>query len=683
MVWPIIALVLLLIIPGATVAFVAGVRSAWALAIGPAVTFSILGVAAWLYGAIDVRYGLGSAALAWGVGMVAALLWRKLVFAPTQPAKGPAGARDVIIHALPAAIGVVVTAVVLATTALTRIAASAQGMESIQQSWDTLWHASVIKSIVENGMASPTRMGEIQNVETHAESFYPAAWHALGGVFAEISGVTVTADMNYLGVILPAILIPLAAATLAWRIADRYSIESSYAAGIAAVVSGTLPVLMPIVIFVGAWPYQVAIALAVIVFSFVTSVPNSPARILIAFLAFLGAAMVHPSAVPTVLFLGGFWWLFHRVWSPVRPGLGPVKARLADVCLILAVLLPALALLIPQWVSGSGQKDDIVEVSAEVDVSRFASWYRAFTMLTRHSEEYRPFWLIILLGCAGIALVTLSPGARRRAWVLPAWLMSAVFVTHAIRHFAGPVGSVLAKYTDLHYSTPHRLVMVSAFVVSATAGVAVARACIWMGSRLKSAAAAATAVAVCAGGLTTYGVVYNSEAAEFAYSSPRQWELIGQADLNAFDWLAKQPEAHAHRTFTSPSQGSGWMYARNGLPVVFPHFDWPIANKYSDTSMLYWHADFLGAGEPWDKKAKNDVDRAAEALDVAFIYASPPDIWKDKPTPRQMGERLPVTPGLAEVYRDREVTIHAVRAVVPEQRIAEMRATSPEPVFIP
>ena len=175
-----------------------------------------------------------------------------------------------------------------------------------------------------------------------------------------------------------------------------------------------------------------------------------------------------------------------------------------------------------------------------------------------------------------------------------------------------------------------------------------------------------------------YGVASNASAADFAYKSPREWQIISKADLKAFDWLAEQPEAHKYRTFTNPPEGSSWMYARNDLPVVFPHYDWPVANKWTATSMLYWHADYLGFPDPDRPDGVNDVDRSARKLIVGFIYLSPPGIWDSKEDLEFPGEGLWVAPGVTPVYRDREVTIFAFNDVITPERIDEMRASSPE-----
>lgn len=689
MVWAIASLVLLLIVPGAIVARASGLNLPWALAVGPAVTFSVAGLAGWVFGAVNIRFTLVSALVCWLVAVAVALCWRggsALMRRRRPVASAPRSSRWTEIgRGGVAGVGIVVAAVVLAWTAISRISSMPQGMETIQQSWDTLWHANVIRSITENGMASATRMGEIQNVETHAQSYYPAAWHAVGALWALIIKLPITAVMNYLGVVLPAVLIPTAAAALAWRIADRNDMRSALGAGIAALVSAALPVLMPIGVFVSAWPYQVAIALAMTVFALATSLSHRPERIFVVALAIIGIGQLHPSSVPTVGLLGVMWWLFYRLPRPARPELGKVRARLYDVAVIAAAFLPAVAVLLPQWLSGAAQAADVREVSAEVEgLDRFGSWYRAVTLLTRHAEVYRPYWPILILGFIGIALLTFNKFDRRRAWVLPAWLVSVVMTTHAIKHFGTVAGDILALYTDLHYSTPHRLVMVTAYLVSASAGIAVAWACAGIGrfgdNRVPSTGKVVSfsLATVTSAALVVYGVATNADAADYSYKTPREWRLITRTDLKAFDWLAKQPEAHEHRTFTNPSEGSGWMYARNGLPVVFPHYDWPVANKETATSMLYWHADFLGTGEVNRPHDLNKVDKAARKLNVGFIYLSPPNYWDYQKTPKTLSEKLWWAPGVTPVYRDRQVIIYAINDMISPQRIDQMRATSPE-----
>ena len=52
--------------------------------------------------------------------------------------------------------------------------------QSVPSTWDAVWHANEIRYILDTGQASPTHMGELRNVETHAVLYYPSAFHATG-----------------------------------------------------------------------------------------------------------------------------------------------------------------------------------------------------------------------------------------------------------------------------------------------------------------------------------------------------------------------------------------------------------------------------------------------------------------------------------------------------------------------
>ena len=78
MIWPAIVLVLLLVLPGALLGVASGLRLGWALAIGPALTFAVTGLAGWFFGAVGIAYSTITAALVWLAMILAALVWRRL-----------------------------------------------------------------------------------------------------------------------------------------------------------------------------------------------------------------------------------------------------------------------------------------------------------------------------------------------------------------------------------------------------------------------------------------------------------------------------------------------------------------------------------------------------------------------------------------------------------------------------
>lgn len=689
MILPAIALVLLLVLPGAAVGVASGLRAGWALAVGPALTFAVTGLAGWLFGAVGVRFTTLTAALMWAGMVVLALAWRwgaSVAGRGASQSNGGADARHRALVALPAVAGVAAAFVTLSWASLSRLARVPQGIENIQQSWDVHWHAAVIKYALETGMVSSTRMGEIQNLETHGELYYPAAWHAFGAVFTDVTGLSVLASTNIIGLVAPALLVPLGAAALAWRMIDRGGWATSIGAGLAAVLTTALPVLVPIGVYVGAWPYLLGIALTGATFGVLTSVPHAPGRMFAAALALIGIGQLHPAAVPSTVLLVASWWALGRVWRPVRPELGAARARLRDVALLAAPGVVAAVFLLPQWLAGGAQAEEIRSESATVDVDRFGAWFRAVAMLTRHAEDHGSIKPVIAVGLVGLAVLAVG---LRRFWPLASWAVSVVFTAHALNTFGGAFGSFLDIYTGLHYSTPHRLVLQTALLITAAGGAGVALIMAWAARairRRRGGAGGAVPVvqllvaAALVAGFIPYAVHRMAPANDHAYLEIRDNRLTSERDLRAFDWLARQPEAREHRVFTNPNEGSAWMYMRDGIPTVFRHFVWPDADKTTATSMVYWHPDKIGMGEPWDPGAANQVDLALEKLDVAFIYVSPPYFWQDQRINLRMQNGAWWAPGLTPVYRDEEVTIYAVNAVIDAGRIQQMRAESPMPM---
>ncbi|WP_448851562.1 DUF6541 family protein [Corynebacterium sp. 335C] len=725
-----LVLLLLLIAPGAIVSAVAGLRPAWALAAGPAVTLCVTGVAGFLLGLVDVPYGFASLGAVW-LGFVAvAAAWRAAFAAgrrrrasrddgdraggdpeaagddeaageaavvtrttgrhravPADAGDGAGGGR--LAAAVPQLLGLagVVTGFFLLWTPLwNRLQRVPGALESIPQAWDVHWHASVIRYIRDFGMASATRMGEIQNIETKDPMFYPAAWHALGATVGEASGISTIAVTNLMGIAVPAVTVPLAAAALAWRLVDRPGLSAGIAAGLAAVASASLPVLYPIGIAVGAWPYLVAIGLGVVCFVLVSSTPHRPERILPAGLALGGAGLTHPSALAVAAVLGVLWWLLLRLWAPVRPELGAVRSRLRDLGMLAASGGVGLLVFAPQvlLMSGTGQDEEIGTFSATVDTDRVGSWILATRMLTRHAEPLHPVWPVIIAGAAGLLVALVW---RRAVWAAAAFGFFLVTVVHGLHPIGGAFAGVLDAYATMHYSTPHRLIMPVAYLYCAGAGVLLAavlrlvtggtvrRLAPWNG-----VAAVVAAVAV-AGVMAPWAVQRNAEAMDYGVEN-RDGRAVGPEDLRAFDWLARQPETREHTIYLNPNESSGWMYARNGLPSLFRHNLWPSVPEdgFSATDMIYWHADKIGAGVEGDPWALNDIDRAVEKLNVGFLYVSPPNLWPQEPYTWPWTVGAWWAPGTTLVYKDGPVGILAVNRAIGADAIARMRAESPEPL---
>lgn len=146
-------------------------------------------------------------------------------------------------------------------------------------------------------------------------------------------------------------------------------------------------------------------------------------------------------------------------------------------------------------------------------------------------------------------------------------------------------------------------------------------------------------------------------------------KLVDQHDRNAFDWLAQQPNAYDGRIFTNANEGSGWMYALNGLPSLSRHYSDP-SFRDTATNQLLETMDLAGSLS-W-------TDNALERLGVNYVYVSPPPAWGFQPFKRALLDAYDA-PGLALVYADRQVRIYAVRAQFTQQQIDQMITDSPFP----
>lgn len=693
-----LVLLALTLVPGFLLGRVLGLGRAWSAASAPAGSLALAGVAAWLLGLAGVGYrpataGATAAALilAAAAARAAARRWRGAgVAVDRRPRCRPRPAwrpGPVARQAGPAALGVAAGAALLWVPAWTRFTRVA-GPGSVPQLWDANWHASVLRHIIDDGVASPTMMGPLQNAETARPMFYPTAWHALVAPAAQLTGTPVVDAATIAGLGLPALLTPLAAAALAWRMLSRPGAAphraAGVAAGLAAVAAVAAPVLHPIGFGVGAWPYQVAIALAMTVFALLVTVPDAPRRIPAAAMAFAGAAMTHPAAASTVALLVAVHWLALRLWRPAAGAgraRGPVAARVRDALLLAAPALLAAAALLPQWavLGAAGQESEIIGYDATVDVDRAEAWRQGALMLTRHALELHPVVPLLAVGLAGLALAAIR---GRAAWPPLSWALLVTCTVHGLRPFGGGIGAVLSAYTELHYATPHRLVMPVAYLLAAGCGVAGAltvSAVAGPGGRARIALAAVIAVA----GATAAGawaVGRTAGARDFAIDVGYDGRVVGERDLRAFAWLAAQPEARAHSVFVNPNEGSAWIYPLTGQSSVFRHYLWPDVPQESATNAVFWHADKIGAGVEGDPWAINGVDEALAKLDVAFIYISPPNFWEDADYVWPMLDGVWWAPGATPVYKDHEVGIVAVNRVVGAEAIARLREQSPEPL---
>lgn len=236
--------VLVFTVPGLLVSWISGLKFPWAAAASIPVSFGIYGMAAWVLGMADMRFDVRSVAISTLLVSVLALVWRLGFATVAVVRRRRSGRREASDEAsvwwrapldyarqgglldprwlLPAA-GVGAGAWLIIDRAVDLLLTTRHGLDDFYQGWDVHWHASTVRFIADTGIASSTRMGELRNIETQQELFYPSAWHAGAFLVSDLADLTPNEATNLTGIVLSGLLIPLAVALIAWRLINNRS----------------------------------------------------------------------------------------------------------------------------------------------------------------------------------------------------------------------------------------------------------------------------------------------------------------------------------------------------------------------------------------------------------------------------------------------------------------------------
>ncbi|WP_165164580.1 DUF6541 family protein [Corynebacterium qintianiae] len=656
------AAIALFVLPGFFISWVAGAKAPAAAASALPVTFGVMGMSAWMWGETTAPFNMLTFGISFLFTLGCAVVWRRFM---ARPGRGFSFDAYWVLPAL----GVVTGAWMLASDRLKWLDRLPHGTNTIVQGWDVQWHANVVRYIMEEGVASPTRMGEVRNLETAGHLFYPSGFHAGTALFAQASGLEAIPALNVAAAILPALALPAAMACLVFAMTQSRGVTTQIAAALAAIASYAIPTLMWVPDYVGMWPYMLAVFIAVIVVWQFCAVPERPETALPAAVGFMGVLVVHPSAVTIVVLGVALYWLTRLVFVPVR-------SRLKDFFWLAAPALVAAGLFLPQIVQGSEQAEEVsaVEPPGE-NVDPAGAWATVLLMRTRHSlqffPDFNPVPLLWLAAAGAVALIFW----RRQIWSVVMFAISALVVVNVLEPFGGWLQDALAAISSLHYNTAHRLVMpVSMLTLAAAAvGAAVVIRVLTLAplaarngtaAWTRATAAAALALAVAAGAGTCWWAKDSAyDGAKESFVGPRLDDrMVNNNDRIAFDWLGSQPAAREGLTVGEPADGYSWLYAYNGVPTLDKHYD---GGRGFRTELLQRHPDALGEAAP--------VDQAARDLDVRFILSSPGNFWWGQVPPYPQLKGLWASEGVTPVFKRGTTVIFAVNDAFTRSELHEMR----------
>jgi hypothetical protein len=592
----------LLVIPGATIARTAQLTWPIAVAVGPALTYGTVALAILPFGALGVPWNLWTASLALVI-VVVVVAGLQAVFNRRRDG----GPREHVMLRGPA---LIVAAGVALGAALIFFAAI-RGMphwQSIPSTWDSVWHANTIRFMVETGQASPTHMGELRNVETHAPLYYPSAFHALAAIQCELTGASATTAYTLNSLAVSVWLFPASAAALAWHLlrsrgVDQWASAGSAAAAAALAASFTA---VPYVEFdTASMPNLAAYGLAVPTMILIVSALRHRGRIPIAVLALLGVFSVHiTGGVVTVLFVV-VWWLAEGLWRPVR-------GRLADFLGLAAVATPTVLLLLPQFVGVLQQAEIIAGHEFDTHQGKKRALLDAVVQHTRHLNDYPIQNALILLSAIGFVILLV----RRMWWPAAVWLILIYSIVHSSAPFGGLLGKLNALFTDLFYSDPRRLSGVVTLLLAPMAGIAlftIAWAALRrVGPRTGYATTAVLVVAVAVGMAWHYFPRHR-----YLIGEKYDQVMIDDKDLEAFAYLAGLPGARDTLIGNANVDGTAWMYAVEGLRPLWTHYDYPQQQGPGYHRFIFWaFAD--------DADTDPRVAEAVHALDIRYVITSTP-----------------------------------------------------------
>lgn len=244
----VVALVGIVAVVGVPLGWLIGLRGLWLAACAPAFSATVIGIAAIVAPWVGLRWSvlpvlIVAAVIALGIWIARRLFARSARSDAQAPVRSHSGWWTFAILAA--------TAVVLAWEVVAMIGRAG----AISQTFDNVFHLNAIRYILDVGTASSLQIGLMTSP---IAGFYPAVWHAVAALLAQLTGASIPVVVNALTLVISAVFWPLGALLLA-RVLAGPSLATTIAAGVVAASVPAFP-LLPADYGV-LYPLQLALAL--------------------------------------------------------------------------------------------------------------------------------------------------------------------------------------------------------------------------------------------------------------------------------------------------------------------------------------------------------------------------------------------------------------------------------------
>ncbi|QUR69349.1 DUF6541 family protein [Mycobacterium spongiae] len=612
---------ILLITPGAIIARIAQLRWPIAIAVGPPLTYGVVALAIVPYGALGIGWNGWTALLALAVICLVAVGLQLLLarFRDTAAeARAIGGGPAITVGA-----GVLLGVLLIGWAAHRGL----PDWQSIPSTWDAVWHANTVRFILDTGQASPTHMGELRNVETHALLYYPSGFHALVAVFCQLTGAAPTTGYTLSSVAAAVWLFPVSAAVLTWRILRTRVCEwrAAGAAATAAALSASFTAVPYVEFGTAAMPNLTAYGIAVPTMALICSTLRHRDRIPLSVLALVGVFSVHITGGIIVVLLVSGWWLFETLWRPVR-------SRLADVSTLAGVAAISGLILLPQFLSVTKQEDIIAGHTFPTHYSKRHGLFDAVFQHSRHLNDFPVQYALIALAAVGGFILLFT----KIWWPVAVWLLLIVMNVDAGTPLGGPIGAAAGAIGEFFYNDPRRIAAATTLLLTPMAAVglgALVALLVGGAKRLTDRfrpspasgrnplpapvwASAAAALLIAA---SLVGAWHYFPRHRFLFGDKYDSVMIDQRDLDAMAYLATLPGARDTVIGNANTDGTAWMYAVAGLHPLWTHYDFPVQQGPGYQRFIFWaHA----------RNADTDprVLESIKVLNIRYILTSTPTV---------------------------------------------------------
>ena len=325
--------------------------------------------------------------------------------------------------------------------------------ENISQTYDNIFHLNAVQYILHTGQASSFTVGSMTGIP-----FYPAGWHAVVSLTAQLSGASIPVAVNASNLVIGALVWPLGCIFMIQQVLGQSKV-AALLAGILSAAFGAFPLMMvdfgvlyPNLLSISLLPAVLALGIQLLHLS---AVPDNPPvmRSFAVLLSLPGLALAHPSTLmalvafltPAVIFsFAKSWRRWLRNWPQSRARALSWSAALA-VGLVAAVLAWQAVRPIAEaafWPPIHSPLGSLWELATNSEMNRPPAIAVSLLMavgIIALARRRNLWWVLGLFGAASLLFLVVSsfrPGTLRdfvtAIWYNDSYRLAALMPTAAV-----------------------------------------------------------------------------------------------------------------------------------------------------------------------------------------------------------------------------------------------------------